>query len=652
MTERAKLVRLRLVNIGPVGPDGLTVELDNIVCLVGPNNVGKSTVLRAYELAVNPTSFSVERDLCRWSSARKSSVELWVHIPLDTQNIGERWKEEQAGLLLVRSRWEWSEDSNWKHKRQTWDPEAKEYAEDGKAGGLDAVFSSRLPRPLRVGTLDGPDAEHKELNKLILAPAAESIRAALAQVDSPLSRAMAEFKREAQSHLTHINEHVQSLRDEINRSHNQIFPGLCLDFDIGLGDLGLDPMKVLQDNSFIKVLEGEQEIDWSRQGTGSQRALFWSLLRVRSRLTALASITQQNKKKVEELKKQAQKARADADKANSEDKRLEKLQAAQEFDAQATERANTSPETLLNTMHGDVNLPSYMLLMDEPEVALHPNAVRAASEYLYELAEDNAWQVMLTTHSPLFIDPMKDHTTIVRLDRSGSELTPRTFRTDTLRFSLDERENLKCLNRFDPGLAEMFFGPLPVIVEGDTEFAAFDYIMRLQPDVFPVHSRPVFVRARGKDSMVLVIRMLAHFKIPFAVLHDSDCPKRRDGRASSAWSANFRIQQAVDEARSLGVRVVHRISTPTFELAHQVPEIAPDGSLVDSLSDDKPWRMLRKIMSDAAVGVSVSEQLRELVDPTTREAPFDEVVGVSLDTSVKQWVDTHGVKDLRFMPTT
>jgi predicted ATP-dependent endonuclease of OLD family len=51
-----------------------------------------------------------------------------------------------------------------------------------------------------------------------------------------------------------------------------------------------------------------------------------------------------------------------------------------------------------------------MLLIDEPEVALHPNGIRAASQYLYELAKDISWQVMLTTHSPLFINPFEDNT--------------------------------------------------------------------------------------------------------------------------------------------------------------------------------------------------------------------------------------------------
>ncbi|MCM2849168.1 ATP-binding protein [Escherichia coli] len=35
-------------NIGCIANEGIDIALDNIVCLVGKNNAGKSTVLRAY----------------------------------------------------------------------------------------------------------------------------------------------------------------------------------------------------------------------------------------------------------------------------------------------------------------------------------------------------------------------------------------------------------------------------------------------------------------------------------------------------------------------------------------------------------------------------------------------------------------------------
>lgn len=97
-----------------------------------------------------------------------------------------------------------------------------------------------------------------------------------------------------------------------------------------------------------------------------------------------------------------------------------------------------------------------MLLIDEPEIALHPNGIRAASKYLYELAKDKSWQVMLTTHSPLFINPFEDNTTVVRLNRTDGNPSPLTYRSESIKFSDQEKQQLTLLNTYDQNLAEMF----------------------------------------------------------------------------------------------------------------------------------------------------------------------------------------------------
>jgi predicted ATP-dependent endonuclease of OLD family len=96
---------------------------------------------------------------------------------------------------------------------------------------------------------------------------------------------------------------------------------------------------------------------------------------------------------------------------------------------------------------------------------------------VYQLAKNPDWQVILTTHSPYFINPFEDHTTIVRLDRERdddqSPVTPRTYRSDLIEFEGDNKQRLQALQHIDPSFSEVFFGSHPVLVEGDTEHAAF-----------------------------------------------------------------------------------------------------------------------------------------------------------------------------------
>lgn len=88
MADTSRLVRMCIRNVGCIGPEGCQIALDNIVCLVGGNNCGKSTVLRAYELAIGTEAFDPERDLCKRAGETPASVEIWVHIPQGMANNG------------------------------------------------------------------------------------------------------------------------------------------------------------------------------------------------------------------------------------------------------------------------------------------------------------------------------------------------------------------------------------------------------------------------------------------------------------------------------------------------------------------------------------------------------------------------------------
>ena len=120
---RSKLLSITIKNLGCIGQEGLTVDLDNIICLVGSNNSGKSTVLRAYELAVGTQNFSRENDYCK-KSTENTTIEISVHIPENVGNIAEKWKEKIGQYLVVKSKWEW--DGNGIKSRKTFDPEINE----------------------------------------------------------------------------------------------------------------------------------------------------------------------------------------------------------------------------------------------------------------------------------------------------------------------------------------------------------------------------------------------------------------------------------------------------------------------------------------------------------------------------------------------
>lgn len=648
MSDRSKLVKMRIVNIGCIGPEGLTVELDNILCLVGANNTGKSTVLRAYELAVSGTDmFNKEIDLCKRANDESAIIELWVHIPEGTANIPEKWKIKENGLLLVKSKWEWNSTNNWKRIRLTWDPEIDNYSNE-KASGLDTVFSSRLPKPFRIGTLEEPESEHNKLLTLILQPIADKLKEIMSNEDSELKQALSTINNIAQTPVNEEKQKLDEIKIDINRHHNEIFPDLKVDFEIGFGSLEIDFAKLLLNHSFIKFLEWADEIDWKQQGTGSQRALFWTMLQVRSRLNALSDLALQSKKDILEREKRIQNLKKGIESAKKEETKEKKINEIEILEEEIKQFKLKDPETILKEQITELSLPGYMLLIDEPEVALHPGAVRAACKYLYNLAEDPSWQVMISTHSPLFIDPLQDHTTIVRLDRSKIYPSPKTYRSDSVKFSDDEKTNLKMLNRFDQGLSEMFFGQYPILIEGDTEFAAFETIMNSESDKFPAYNKPVLVRARGKWTLSLIIRMLSHFNVSFSILHDIDSPKTKNGDVNNAWSANFEIYKEIKKAREKGIKVIHRISLPNFELNHLSIEVDRTGFIKDTASKEKPWNIFKSINESEEIKNTVKQIFYELLNNEGIEEPFEKDYKKGLMDAVKKWAEDNAPEDNRY----
>jgi len=634
---------MRITNLGCIGPDGLDVALDEIVCLVGANNCGKSTVLRAYEAAVNMGTLTAA-DIHSKADGKPATVELWVHIPEGAENIDAKWKEAVDGLLLVRSKWEWPTLGG-KPTRSTWDPSTSEYAEDGKAAGLDNVFKSRLPKPFRIGSLEDPEEEHRKLLDLVLEPIKLQLVELMKDEKSPLRGKIEELQVEAEKPVALFKEHLEKAQSRVNKSYQRVFQTAEIRLSVSLGELGLDPGAALTKSSHVEIVEGHGSSRWQQQGTGSQRTLFWSMLEVRSELNRISEEQKQLQKAATEKEKEIKKKEKELEKLNVKLATLDGEQKKKNKCEEDIAKLKAEIEALSAAADGSEPaavapfLPGYMLLIDEPETALHPSAIRAAKEHLYSLAAESGWQVMLSTHHPVFVDPLKDHTTIVRLHRSENHAAPNVYRADALAFEGEEKQNLKSLLAFDSSVAEMFFGPRVVVMEGDTEFAAFTEVMNSDMEAFPLDGRPLLLRARGKATISILVKMLTHFKVDFAVLHDIDSPRTSKGaKKNGAYTVNESIRAAVAAARAAGLKVIHRCSCPNFEQHHGME--LPD--------KDKPFETWRAVRNCAAVKASVRAVLDELCAAPAIDAGAHANDGSSYEAKLKVWAQANAAADAAY----
>jgi putative ATP-dependent endonuclease of OLD family len=244
----------------------------------------------------------------------------------------------------------------------------------------------------------------------------------------------------------------------------------------------------------------------------------------------------------------------------------------------------------------------HVLLLDEPEICLHPSAIREARSVLYDLPQGGNWQVMITSHSPIFIDLSKDNTTIVRVFRDENHQVESTtlYRPSRARLDSDDRKNLKMLNVCDPYINEFFFGGRQVIVEGDTEYTAFSIIRDMYIDEY---KDVQIIRARGKGIIPSIAKVLLQFAKQFTILHDTDAPLTAKGKGNPAWGMNRTIGEVLSLPNAQGrVRLV--ACKTCFETALFGKEE----------KDEKPYRAFLRIQNDEEAASKVKELLDFLLD--------------------------------------
>jgi len=170
-----------------------------------------------------------------------------------------------------------------------------------------------------------------------------------------------------------------------------------------------------------------------------------------------------------------------------------------------------------------------LLLIDEPEAFLHPEAVRALSRSLYKIGEK--MPLMISTHSPILIDLSEKHTSI-QVFRVGEKEAIQLYRSINEQFDKDDIQNMKILNYADSYVNEFFFADKVIIVEGDTEYIAFKHLAKLENE--NVH----IIRARGKSTIGTLMKILNQFNTNYDVLHDVDNHSRYTSATLKAQKTN------------------------------------------------------------------------------------------------------------------
>lgn len=516
-----RLRELIIKNYGCIGEDGLKIIIDNIIILIGPNNVGKTTVLKAYE-AFSHVGETIKIDDFHKNSTRNPVEIIGLFSDIndnDKSQIGEKWifnHEEYGSCIKYKMVWE---KPDTKGQKYSWNNEEKNWIRGG-VGGWDTKIASCIPIPLKINPLDNPE----DLQKKIIEILTEAIKHKVKNNDTKINELIGSINKVAEEVKMEIKDTLIDTTSKLEEHIQDIFPGCEIMLKPQAGKF--EPEKIIASGSHIRIKNGEGEYyPLVNQGAGLQRTFLWSAIE------------------------------ALADSGN-----LKKGKSVI-----------------------DVDKPR-ILLIEEPEAFLHPPAVRAAREALYSIAKLDNWQLMITTHSPVFIDVSKPHTTIIRVDKD-CKAESRIFSTQNAKFTQDEKKRLQMIRACNPTVNEFFFANDIILVEGDTEQSVLTEIKNNDIKYKDIQ----IVNCYGKANIPMFQKILNHFGVNYTVIHDVDSPKakRKDSWINNAmWTINKKIYEESKIEKGSNNMIIANMPDFEFQFFGYLQK------------GDKPYNAIRELNSE------------------------------------------------------
>ncbi len=165
--------------------------------------------------------------------------------------------------------------------------------------------------------------------------------------------------------------------------------------------------------------------------------------------------------------------------------------------------------------------PGHILLFEEPELYLHPNAQKVLFDALGAFSDKHP--VIVTTHSPAFFGPQSTTTFIKMRKKTDVAVAPKPFGEAYLveLGSTTAKDQFQIICYENNNIA--FFADTVVLIEGDSDYIVIPHLARTINPSWDVGQLPIrFARIGGKSNIYRYKEFFGRFQTRVLLVTDLD----------------------------------------------------------------------------------------------------------------------------------
>lgn len=503
-----KLVKFKVQNFRGLKGEHNEIQFkkSDIIFLIGQNNTGKSTFLRAYEFFTNSKQKATLDDFYNQDITNTIKMEGWFELEKDDDKDKSYYSKSDPdwatkwvnsdGYIKIKKEWN---NINQDFKKYTFSPNEGHWVLNG-FGGFDSLFGKAAPTPISINAMEDEASLGEKVNKLIQDQYLKSLK----------DNHQEQYKKVLQEIRNLQNcvigcATIQQQDELLNQSFQHVFDGLKLSIEANTSE-NIKVEDLLKKNHTITIQKDgiERKDSFQRSGHGIIRQALFNFI------------------------------------------------------------------TFLLNMQEESHRKEYIILYEEPELFLHPKITFKLREELYNLAAPGKpYQILCATHSPMMIDISKDHSSLIRVVKNQDEETI-TYQVQTEVYTARySKERVQMINRFNPHICEVFYADKVLLVEGDTETIVYRELLNKffpEKEIFVLNTGSKMNIPFFQD--ILTAFHIKHY--PIHDVDSKLINTVNGQKTSAAWSLNEKIWKKVETANTIESGLSNRyVHNANFENAHK-----------------------------------------------------------------------------------